>query len=319
MKKLILLILLFSILLAGCGAEADPNCGVYNCEQLIFDGKKLAPDSLFDSAPVLELSGKGKALLTLNNEVYEGQWSCEGEDFRLTTGDAVSEGTLSGGICRLDLMGTGLTYCFYSRNSPLPQWGDENAGDPQPMNNSWSGDWYGYWSISDASGDWAPLDGKSFDCFAHIDMPLNGLGSIRLWDESTSLDRSIADVRLSLSGAGENEFGHARSVSGTFFDQELPEGRWNISPGRQRAASLIRISSRYYSEKGSFKYEIILRPWAYIWDDVIQSGEYRLPFYYESWYLPTLAKNLPMPDWVDFSAISVLPFPKSDGGELSDG
>ena len=80
-----------------------------------------------------------------------------------------------------------------------------------------------------------------------------------------------------------------------------------IRPDIQFVSNLLCITDHYYAENGSFDYQIILRPWGYVWDDVIPNGEIPLPYYYFKWYLPALSTNEPMPDEVEFESVAVIP------------
>ena len=223
MKKLpfiLVLIIIIVPVMTACGRTAEPECGLYTCEQLISGEEKIRVDSVYSEAPTLELLPGGKGVLTLGSKTYDISWKHEKGAFSLEFGQITSEGKLENGVCRLDLMGTGLIFCFFSKDSPLPQWTTGETASSE-SDNRWSGDWYGYWRITNAKGEWECMDEQSFDMFAHIDMDIAGSGTMLLWDESGKRDEPIATVELSVSGAAEGKYGTARSVKGSYYSQEL--------------------------------------------------------------------------------------------------
>ena len=70
---------------------------------------------------------------------------------------------------------------------------------PSPEENlesiSLEGGWYGYWSASDATGDWKSVEGKYWDCCAEVLVEDDGC-SLLLWDEDMPRDNYLAKLRL---------------------------------------------------------------------------------------------------------------------------
>ena len=59
--------------------------------------------------------------------------------------------------------------------------------------------------------------------------------------------------------------------------------------------------SYYSDESGSFEYELVLRPWGTLWDDVPAEDLKAKPYFYEDWYLPLVEAGETMPSAIDHS------------------
>ena len=117
-----------------------------------------------------------------------------------------------------------------------------------------------------------------------------------IWDEDLPKDNAVSMASVTLNAAGTGEFGTLTSESGYFLDGELSHADWIVDPGLMDYDSLICIDGWYEDDSGSFKYEIYLRPWGTLWDDVAADDPDDLPYYYESWYLPLVEAGKSMPD-----------------------
>ena len=77
------------------------------------------------------------------------------------------------------------------------------------------------------------------------------------------------------------------SQSGFFLLEQQGEGAWVLEPD----ASPLEFSGNYRQGEESFSYHVLLRPWGQEW-----SGEQRLPFRYNDWYLPLIGSGEAMPE-----------------------
>ena len=64
---------------------------------------------------------------------------------------------------------------------------------------------------------------------------------------------------------------------------------------------LVIDNGHYESEEGSFDYQIVLRPWGTVWDDVESTAPELLPYFYKDWYLRAIDAGEDMPDSFDAS------------------
>lgn len=83
------------------------------------------------------------------------------------------------------------------------------------------------------------------------------------------------------------------SEGGAFTDIALEHGDWIVDPGLVDYGDMIHIDGDYENGGDAFHYDIYLRPWGTYWVDV---DEEDLPNLYDSWYLPLIDAEEPMPD-----------------------
>ena len=58
---------------------------------------------------------------------------------------------------------------------------------------------------------------------------------------------------------------------------------------------MIYIDGWYEGEEGGYKYEVYLRPWGVLWDDVKADYPENLPYYYD-WYVSLAEQGMSAPD-----------------------
>ena len=166
----------------------------------------------------------------------------------------------------------------------------------------WNGDWYGWWIVESATGDYADNTGSWWDACARIELDADGSGTLTMWDDSCEAGQIIADAQVQAS-ADLTTSGRLVSTDGSFFDCAL-EGAdaWYIDAAPSESmpyADMICISGVYTDpENGenTFVYSIYLRPWGETWEDVRADNEELMPYYYDDWYLPLIESGASMPD-----------------------
>lgn len=170
-----------------------------------------------------------------------------------------------------------------------------------PAQEYWSGDWYGWWIVTNASGD--AFDGWDdgtywWDCCARIEIEESGDGIMILWDEDGSADDIMDGLEVQISDGGYAQ-GRMKSVSGCFWDCEMGSADWLVDPDPTVYDHLIVIEGTYTDPEDYFSYfdyAIYLRPWGMDWPDVAGEKPDYLPEYYDSWYLPAIEAGIAMPD-----------------------
>lgn len=160
---------------------------------------------------------------------------------------------------------------------------------PSPEENlesiSLGGGWYGYWSASDATGDWKSVAGKYWDCCAEVLVEDDGC-SLLLWDEDVPRGNYFAKLRLT-----EKE-GRFSCTSGELLDVAVVPDEVRL---QQRDGAVLQITGQFEDPvTGSFRYAFFLRPWGDLWPDTE-----RRPAYYENWYLPKMQSGAGIPDKID--------------------
>ncbi len=65
---------------------------------------------------------------------------------------------------------------------------------------------------------------------------------------------------------------------------------------------MICIEGCYEDGDDEFYYEIYLRPWGQLWDDLDYPDD--IPYHYDDWYLPLMEAGKSMPDAIGGEAVS---------------
>ena len=192
----------------------------------------------------------------------------------------------------------------------------------------WEGEWYGWWCITDASGNYEKFNDYAWDAYATIYVYSDDTGLLMLWDMETSKDTPLMTSWVTFE-SGSGEHGTMVSDSGTFFDggQWVPgwdgnsmnfdSNHWSVDPEVSSVShfeNMIELVGTYAdpdNANDTFIYHFYLRPWGMLWDDV-KTGDTSeclyndmMPFYYSEWYEPLLALG------VDY-----LPDSYNEGNEL---
>lgn len=301
-SAIVLLLALAS--LAACGQPPDANAGTYTCVYLQKNGENMQPAELYSAAPTLELLSGGKAVLSLAGENYNGRWTLSNGAFSLTTDGGTSRGTLSDGVCIINLLDAGLGYVFLRDGDSLPAgWDGLSNIDPAQteLQRLWNGGWYGWWAIENASGSWADLDRQVYDCFAYFNLGDDRSGHLILWDEQMSADDPMADVEIVIvDQEDENPMGVASSTGGSFWLMQLEPDDWRLDPTALGYENMLCVNGAHYeSDEGSFDYTIVLRPWGMRWDDVAENAPELLPYFYSNWYIPSIEAGMSIPAYFD--------------------
>ena len=294
-------------LLSGCASDGSEELGVYTLAEVRSSGERYAAEDVLDTSGTLELKRGGKAVLTLDGAGYKGQWFNEDGVFDLVTNAGVSHGTIGSGVCSFDLLDEGVVYVFLREGAELPADGGLGVSDAREnaLQQAWNGGWYGWWSISNATGDWAALDRQWYDCFARISVDADGDGTLTLWDESMSAASPMGEVSVVVSPGEDGAMGTLASTGGTFWLAVIGEGEWTLNPTAYGFENMLVVDAAHYaSDEGSFDYTIVLRPWGTVWSDVESVASELLPYYYNDWYLPAIEAGEEMPDSLDAAAVT---------------
>ena len=136
-------------------------------------------------------------------------------------------------------------------------------------------------------GSYEDIELKYWDCEAHIDIGSDYTGTMDMWDDEMYLNMGgIGKIDVSLSDSGVGEHGTLMSEGGWFTDMDLEHADWIIDPGLSEYENMIVITGSYDDDNGNgYYYEMMLRPWGQLWDDVEEEDR---PWSYEDWYKPMI-------------------------------
>ena len=142
-----------------------------------------------------------------------------------------------------------------------------------------SGDWYGWWQLTNASGAILEegFDGNDWDCCASV----TG-NEITVWDEVSSKTEPLGKLTFSTSDSVT-----ATVQSGFFFLPDVTPSNVSMAISSDVCVNLMTIKGHYDDGEGAFDFVLYLRPWGQVWDDVDETMK---PTYsYDDWYLPLLS------------------------------
>ena len=283
MKKLskMLCLLPAAVLAAGLSAcgELPPEAGVY-IMRAVYDGEG-GMQAVEDSSAEIVLDTGGRGLFRFGDREGQILWSLSGDELEIKAGEDVYEGSLDGGLIKLDTAGgsTG----FYREDRELP---------PQFVLPDVEREYYGWWRISDSEG---VMPETWVDCCADI----SGDRFI-IWDEDGSREKPFGDIRLRY-----DEDGALISAGGSFWYTGTGDGELCFDGDE---SGLLKLSGTAEdADGGSFSYEIYMRPWGERWEYEEEEDPELLPYHYERFYLALTEAGEEMPD--DFSSLENLHLP----------
>lgn len=253
--------------LSACGTD-DPICGSYRCVGAETEDLYVKSELLGKKGIVLVLNGDGTGTLTRGDGEGAFTWARVGEGLRLDAAGRLYDADLEGEAILLRLE-DGVILRFERADAKTQPAGQELTD---------SGDWYGWWAVSNSQGEMPEV---WRDCCARLESGDYG-PVLRFWDEESSWDEPLALVRLR---AEDTEL---VSESGWFLLSEIGDGALRLDP----AADRLELSGSCEGGGERFDYEIHLRPWGAEW----QEETLHLPWRYRDWYLPLIGEDAPMPD-----------------------
>ena len=154
--------------------------------------------------------------------------------------------------------------------------------------------WYGWWELTDATGDYEEYDGEYYDCCAIFEPSDDGYVLMSIWDEEYSDYESNCLSELYLEEYGD--MGYA-SVSGYFLtgDDIGADGNVVVIPDALGIEHALAIAIPVETENGGFTAELYLAEWGYEWDEMISD----YPTYYDSYFVPLMEDGEDLPTNLD--------------------
>ncbi len=273
-KKILALLLTFAIAAALCACgEAPSVTGKYTCAGYEADGLYYPDPELSDA--YISLANGGRGVIAMGNLRGDILWHNPDGNLSLTFGDEVMNTELSDGVLKLELS-DGVKAVFLKQGAELP----EGKSVELPK------EYYGWWRIVSAQGE---MPETWVDVCARLSLD-DGIIRFTIWDEDGSFDKPMGSAVMKIAD------GVPVSRSGEFWYSEITEGQWQLKPEslEELGSEGIKLSGEALDREGeTFSYEIFLRPWGESWDD---GNKNAVPYYYETWYLPLLEGENPMPD-----------------------
>lgn len=277
----------------------------------------------------VELSSGGRAEIHILGDTYRGKWSLDGENITVTQDGDKYHGTLRDRALQINF--EGLDYTFSLDGAALPSEEPDSGGLPAEASETsarptealpttgaelptsysqqdypqvadyWSGDWYGWWTIQNATGSWEELDTGFWDACARFRVNEDGSGYVEIWDEDSEEGECFC-VCSGVFDTSQAKQGILVSKRGVFLDMEIDQNDWWVYPEMGLGVDNgICITGTYIDPEvpeDTFDYEIYLRPWGTLWDDLKDTSNPSCPYdnmmpgLYESWYLPLIESGV---------------------------
>ena len=247
----------------------------------------------------VSLGSDGKAELFLLGKGEKGTYKEKNGSITISVQGKQYEGSLTGGVLELDQGDVRFTLALEGMETC------ETPIEPKLKGlTRWEGDYYGWWQVNEAWGDWEDSRGDRRDVCGRIWLEEEGLGRLELWDTRCRADQLIAAADLQIT-RGMTDLGCLQNGEGRFFDFPLQSGDWVIDPAREPYKSLpgiLMLTGSFHEGSSGFSYQVFLKPWGSDWKDVkeltapVLPLEDRLPELYKDWYLPLVQQGASMPE-----------------------
>lgn len=273
-----------------------PDLGLYTGVSATMDGTEMDIAEVLPGGFTVELKSMGKCVVTSGRNRGTGIWTLEDGVLTINDGVNIIKGTLKDGTMHLsDVMGSGVSVLLMrdAEGYKIPV---AAAPEEDVVIDSgwWSGDWFGWWTLSSGDGYFDGWDGSAWNCCAEIEVDESGSGHLLLWDEDTTKSDPLMEFDITVTG-GSGEMGAAVNGDGWFMDMDMEPGELTIDPDSIGVDDLIYLEGWYDNGDDSFYYEMYLRPWGNRWEDLAAEDEGWLPFYFDR-YLSALDNGEPMPE-----------------------
>lgn len=287
LKRLLpgLLTLLFSAFsFTGCGQMTDTSglTGLWILNEAD-NSSFLIPDSLVeDNRLSLRLDPGGSGVIEGASAEGRILWRYEDGTVYLRAGSKALSGIVEGS--ELILQSEDETRLHFVREDKRRTSEEQDS----TMEESFLGNWYGWWKIEDSQGE---MPVTWYDCCAVFEAQEDGTVLMTLWDEDGSRTDPLSQVRF------KPEDDAMVSLSGYFAAMEIRGGQWILT---ESDPAILIPDIDYNAEGENFRATVYLRRWGQSWSNT--PAEQR-PFYYEDWYLPLLKQKAEMPDQIPWQRL----------------
>ena len=297
-------------ILGGKGGKKseDPNCGVYKATYGSMFGIQVEVTDVWTKGFTIELKDGGKCRVEVDGQGANCRYTIEKDgEIEIKGGGMELEGTVFNGVLTLeDVLGTGMELIFKRDGATAPASSTVAAPAGTTVQTAdyswWDGEWYGWWVVYDAGGEYEELVGTASDTCATITVT-GDTGLIDIWDDMCEEGTNCGYIDVQFF-PGATDKGMMVSTGGSFYSTDVT---WVVDPGTadvSRFENMIYISGIAEEDTGDwFEYKIYLRPWGMSWEDVRSDSCEDMPYSdmmpigYDDWYVPHM--NSTMPEYID--------------------
>lgn len=303
------------------GVFGNRSGDVYNAVYGKIGLRTVAAEDMWEDGFRIELFSNGKCRATVGDETETCRYELDDDgNIDVLLYDAEMHGTLSGDVIVFEnVFDSGMDLYFVREGGSIPAEGSKPVGGqtteapaeaPADTGSDyawWDGDWYGWWAVYNAGGEYTDFVDSWSDVCATIFVD-GDIGIVDIWDDTCEEGTNLGYINVTFK-PGKTNNGRMLSESGYFLIDDVNRGDWVVDPGDSvvsRFDQMIYIHGTVVDHENSedwVEYVIFLRPWGMSWEDVRSDAcedmpySDMMPYYYDEWYVPHM--NGPMPSYFD--------------------
>ena len=342
MKRITALILSLCLALAlcACGGSAPEDTsmlGTYTLYAMDYDENTIVrTEALFDGENYITLKSGGAAEICLENDKSDVKWKAEGTKLVFTASDGDMDGSLSNGVLTLvaddsklyfvaneaakgAIKALTLDEVLYGASSepvsqdepeePAPETpAMEAPSGPSEVQAMWNGWYFGCIDLDDCTGEWAELNGNTYDTVMYIELDRDGVGRFAIYD-SFGILISNEWNNIYVDAACHADTSYLYADGGEAFGCELNTHDWIFVHNLSMPEKLNFGSSSTNDAGETIGYDFQFRPWGDRWEE----DPYSRFIPYFSAYLSALDAGLTNPFGDTFPGFGIAE-PLSNGG-----
>ena len=298
----------------------------------------LLAGELFEGESYVTLKSGGSAEICMEDEKANVKWTADGSKIVLTAADGDMEGSISDGILKLMVGGSWLYFAAENASTagihaitldemlygvaddpgsrePGAETPAETAAPsgPSELQQQWNGWYFGCIDLDDCTGDWAFLNGQTFDTVMYVELDRAGTGRFAIYDPFgilVSNEHSNLYVQADCHADALYLYGD----SGFAFNSDLNPSDW-IFVHNSAIPEKLHVDSESSEANGDIGYSFQFKPWGDRWED----DPYTQFIPYFSSYLNALDAGLTCPFGDSFTGFGIAEPVDNGGGSTGTG
>jgi len=269
---------LFLFITACNRGSDDPHVGRWNAVSITALGLTVDVGEAFVRETSLLLRDNGNSTVTIDGNSTTGQWSIYGGIVRVSAGGQNFTGLIDheNGYLILYLPGHGMEVNFVHQDGNIVPQPREPEPEPPPggwrssnPREWWYGEWFGFMTVNSELEDGSVMRHK-WDAFAVSNAIEGHEMFVYIWDVGLVIGRPTFSVDF-YGGTGDR--GIAVASGGQLLGGIIEPGSWSSDPELSLYRDQFVIDVRHELDDGGYvDYQIVLRPWGMLWDDVPVGG-----------------------------------------------
>ena len=256
------------------GSSDNPYVGKWNAVSITALGMTVDVGEAFVRETSLQLGDNESCTVTVDGDSTTGEWNITGGIVRISAGEENFVGLIDNenGFLILELPSHGMNVNFVHQDGNLVPHPRDPEPEPPPggwrgtdVREWWQGEWFGYMTASGVAQDGTPIQQKT-DCYGESFEIVDGEMSMSLWDVGAVVGALTFKVDFS-GGVGDK--GAATVRGGVMLAEVVEPGDGTSDPELSPYEDqFVMVARSEFDEGGYVEYQIVLRPWGMLWDDV---------------------------------------------------